>query len=323
MLSALILSMAVTPSFDPTGPKKYPNIYIPADAPYGFLYQPAYDLHIIPRWPAVGYAPKAGDILLLSDTNRFWTTLYRFALTGKPGHAGVIVTMPDGGLGVLEAGYNDTLWTRITPLAYRINQYHGTVWVRQRKVALTPEEDRRLTYFAAVANGGRYAVGQFGLQITPFRNRGPLRTYFVGKPKGLDDRFFCAEETVEALAYAGLIDRRTARPSATFPQDLFYDRSRNLYIDRHPPLAEGWEPPKLWTPLLGSTLTGKARPHPPLPWPGGSAYAVYPLLTGTKEPPTSAIVEYVPGEFRPVTDFQQPPQRIGYFDRPTGLFRRR
>jgi hypothetical protein len=42
---------------------------------------------------------------------------------------------------------------------------------------------------------------------------------------------------VEALVYAGLVDSRTARPKATFAQDMFYDRSRNPYIDRHPPLA--------------------------------------------------------------------------------------
>ena len=60
MLPAIILSLTLTPSFDPTGPKKYPSVYIPAEAPYGYLYQPAYDLVAVPRYPVVTYAPKAG-----------------------------------------------------------------------------------------------------------------------------------------------------------------------------------------------------------------------------------------------------------------------
>ena len=31
--------------------------------------------------------------------------------------------------------------------------------------------------------------------------------------------------------------------AATYAQDLFYDRSRNPYLDRHPPLKAGWAPP--------------------------------------------------------------------------------
>ena len=30
-------------------------------------------------------------MILLSDTNLFWTILYRIALTGKPGHNAVVV----------------------------------------------------------------------------------------------------------------------------------------------------------------------------------------------------------------------------------------
>ena len=50
--------------------------------------------------------------------------------------------MPDGRLGMLEAGFSFTPWTRLTPLDYGINVYAGNVWVRQREVPLTPEEDR-------------------------------------------------------------------------------------------------------------------------------------------------------------------------------------
>lgn len=122
MLSALVLSTALlTPGADPTGPRKYLPVYIPAESPHGYLYQPAFDLRPIVRFPAEQYCPKPGDVLLLSDTDFFWTILYRIAMTGKPGHVGVVVRMPDGRIGVLEAGYNDTTWTRVTPLDYRLN----------------------------------------------------------------------------------------------------------------------------------------------------------------------------------------------------------
>ena len=181
---------------------------------------------------------RPGDILLLSDTNKFWSTLYKIAFTGKPGHAGVVVNMPDGRLGVLEAGYNDTTWTRVTPLDYRINEYHGTVWVRQREVPLTPEQDCRLTEFAVAADGSRYALGRFLLQLTPLRSRAPLRTYCIGGPRGIGQRYFCAEETIEALTYAGLIDPHLARPAATYPQDMFYDRVAEP-VRGPPPAARG------------------------------------------------------------------------------------
>jgi hypothetical protein len=322
MLPAIILSLSVFPSFDPTGPSKYPPVYVPAEAPYGYLYQPAYDLTAIPRDPVVCYDPKPGDILLFSDTDRFWSLMYRIAWTGRPGHTGIVVRMLDGCLGVLEAGYNDTTWTRITPLEYRINEFHGTVWVRQREIPMTPEQDRMLTEFAAAADGGRYAVGRFILQLTQIRSRGPLRTYVLGGPRGMGHRYYCAEETLEALVYIGLLDARTTRPAATYPQDLFYDQSRNLYVDHHPPLLGKWKPPCLWTAIPGSTLTGLGRPRPPSAWPGIGAYAVYPVAAPGEKVPTPIIVGYVPGELRPVEDLQQPPKRIGFFDKPTRLFRR-
>ena len=95
MLPALVLGLLTAPAFDPTGPKNYPPAYIPAEAPFGYLYAPAFDVHPLPRYPIAGYSPKAGDVLLMSDTNRFWTFLHRLALTGKPGHNGIVVTMPE------------------------------------------------------------------------------------------------------------------------------------------------------------------------------------------------------------------------------------
>ena len=110
--------------------------------------------------------------------------------------------------------------------------------------------------------------------------------------------------------------------AATYPQDLFYDRSWNVYLDRHPPLAGGWGPPQLWTPLVGSTRAGKDRPRPPSAWPGVGAYLVHPFPSTRQQAPAPVIVGYVPGELRTIALPEQSPQRVGLFDRPPRLFRR-
>jgi len=323
MFPVVALSLILTPGGDPLGPKKYPPVYIPTEAPFGYLYQPTYDVRIAPREPATLYQPKAGDMLLMSNTTPFWTALYRLAYTGRPGHGGIVVTMANGELGVLEAGFNDTTWTRITPLAYRLAQYPGTIWIRQRLVPLTPEQNARLTEFALVAENTRYATFRFALQITSFSGRGPLRTAVIGGPRGPGHRLFCTEAMLESVVYAGLIDPRFVRPGATYPQDLFYDRSRNPYIDRHPPLAGGWAPPAQWTPVVGWSARGKYVPKPPSPWPAGPAEVIYPVPSDPNNPPTPVIVGNVPGELRPVALVEHPPQWIGLFDRPPLLRRRR
>jgi hypothetical protein len=323
MLPVVALSLVLAPGVDPVGPKKYPPVYIPTEAPFGYIYQPSYDVQLAPREPVCLYQPKAGDILLMSNTTPFWTVLYRLAFTGRPGHGGIIITMADGRLGVLEAGFNDTTWTRITPLAYRLAQYPGSIWIRQRLTPLTPVQDARLTAFALAAQDSRYATGRFALQLTPFTGRGPLRTVCARGPREPGNRLFCSEAILEATVYAGLIDPRTARPGATYPQDLFYDRSRNPYIDRHPPLVDGWAPPAQWTPVAGWSIKGKYVPKPPSPWLGGPADVVYPVDGELNKPPTPVVVGHVPGELHPVALVQQRPERLGLFDRPPLFPRRR
>lgn len=320
MLPALVLSAILALPSDAASS----TTNVLADAPFGYVYQPAFDLQTVPRFPAEPYCPKAGDVLLLSDTDLFWTMLYRFAFTGKPGHAGLVVTMPDGRLGILEAGYDDSIWTRVTSLDYRLSHYLGTVWVRPRLAPLSHEEDRRLTEFAMDSADKKYAWGRFMAQLlVPLRTRGPLRTYVVGRPNGIGHRYQCAEATVEALVYAGLIDARTARPAATFPQDLFYDRSWNRYIDRHPPLAGGWGAPQLWTPVVGYVPQEKGKSRSQSPRSGVRAYEVDPLSPAGQQPATPVVIGNVSGELRPIAIVQQKPQRIGVFDRPPRLFRRR
>ena len=69
----------------------------------------------------------------------------------------------------------------------------------------------------------------------------------MGKPKGPGGRYHCAQAALEGLVYAGLLDPETTRPSATFPRDMFFDRSPIPYIDKHLHLDQGWEVPALWT----------------------------------------------------------------------------
>lgn len=333
MVPTLVLTLSLVPGVDvfggaksdPLGPKAYPPVYVPAEAPSGYLYQPAVDLHPIPRLPAVKYSPKAGDVLLLSDPDPLFNVLYVVARSGKPGHSALVVTMPDGRLGVLESGFSFTPWTRVTPLDYCINVYAGHVWIRQRETPLTVEQDRRLTEFAAMADGREYNLRKFAMQLTLFRSRNPIVTRFAGKPVGPGHEYMCVQIVVEALVYAGLVDYKTTRPEATYAQDLFYDRSRNPYIDRHPPLAgKGWGEPQLWTPLPGLALRGRNRPQPPAPWPGaGGALVINPIPSDGLQPPTPVIVGQVPGETSPTAPVEDPPQRIGFFDRPYRLMSRR
>ena len=49
------------------------------------------------------------------------------------------------------------------------------------------------------------------------------------------------------MVYAGLLDRETARPTATYPRDMFFDHSRIPHIDKHLGLACDWHVPALWT----------------------------------------------------------------------------
>ena len=68
----------------------------------------------------------------------------------------------------------------------------------------------------------------------------------LGGPRGLREDYICSEVVLESLVWAGVLEARTTRPSATFPRDMFFDRSSNLYIHFHSALRCRWEPPALW-----------------------------------------------------------------------------
>lgn len=217
----------------------------------GFLYRPAYSIAQVFRGPPAPYFPQPGDLMFATDNSLFWTVTHNLAGSGRPNHSGVIFARPDGSLAILEAGPYDTLHVRALDLGSHLRGYEqlGPVWIRRRCVPLTCEESARLTAFALAQDGKRFALVRLGGQLTPLRSRGPLRIHFMGKPKGNRAAYFCSELVMEAIVVAGLLDPTTARPAATYPRDMFMDRSPNPYLNRHLKLAPCWDPPARWSSL--------------------------------------------------------------------------
>ncbi|MBM3980192.1 MAG: hypothetical protein FJ304_07880 [Planctomycetes bacterium] len=215
-----------------------------------FLWQPAYEDDHVLRAPVRAYAPQPGDIVLSADGSIFWLAMHNLAGTSHPTHSMIVFQMPDGKMAILEGGPHDTLKCRVLDALPHMASYEkdGRVWVRRRACPLTAEQSARLTEFALAADGRDFAVRRLARQLTPFRTRGPVRTAFLGTPNGLArDAYYCSELVCEACVYAGLLDPRTTRPSATYPRDLFMDRSPNPYLNKHLKLAPAWDPPARWT----------------------------------------------------------------------------
>lgn len=214
-----------------------------------YLYEPQCRVDKCFYGKARPYCPKPGDIMLRTDDSRFWAVTHNWALAFEPHGSGIVVARSNGELGILEAGPNDVLWCEITELLPHLHEYEvaGQVWIRERKTCLTPEQSACLTAFAERQDCKPFALIRMGAQLTPIRTRGPLRTWVVGRPHGDRRRgYFCSELVTEALVAAGLMDRRDARPAATYPHDLFYERSLNPFINRHYHLSCNWEPPARW-----------------------------------------------------------------------------
>ncbi len=215
-----------------------------------FLCQPSYELDYALRGPMRSYTPQPGDIVMAADTSKFWKIMHNLAGTSDPTHSMVVFALPDGKMGILEAGPHDTLKCRTLDALPHMMSYEaeGRVWVRRRPVPLTPEQSARLTEFALATDGRQFALGRLAAQLTAFRTRGPVRTWFIGKPRGIDQKnYFCSELVCESLVYAGVLDPLTTRPSATYPRDLFMDHSPNPFLNRHFKLAPCWDPPARWT----------------------------------------------------------------------------
>jgi len=232
---------------------------VPPGGP-SFLYQPAFAEDQIIRLPAREYQPQPGDIVLSADGSRFWLLMHRLAWTSHPTHSMIAFAMPDGRTALLEGGPHDTAKCRLLEAIPHMASYEaeGRVWVRRRKCPLTPMQSARLTEFCLAANCRDFAMKRLLVQLTPLRTRGPVRTALVGRPQGLDrDSFFCSELVCEALVYAGLMDARTTRPSATFPRDIFFGDSLNPWLHfTLPKLNAAWDAPARWT---GSPIMSEGK----------------------------------------------------------------
>src|SRR5580698_9613242 len=166
-----------------------------------YLFQPAFCEDEVLRYPARPYLPQPGDLMFSADGSHFWLAMHRLAGTSHPTHSAIVFQRTDGRMAILEAGPHDTLRIRTLDAIPHLRSYEeeGRVWIRRRAVPLTPEESAKLTDFALKQDGKRFALFRLGQQLLIIRPRGPVKTYFVGKPGGPEQSsFYCAELVMEA-----------------------------------------------------------------------------------------------------------------------------
>ncbi len=215
----------------------------------GFLCQSAYALDEDLRLPCKKYVPQPGDIYMSTDKSWIINAGHRLALSGQPNHSGIVICLRDGTPAILEAGPFNGLKVEVVDLShdlYKHEERGERVWIRARKTPLDKEQCHELTEWALRQHGKPFAARRMLRQMTPFRTRGPLRTFVMGAPNGERDRYFCAELVMETCVHLGLLASETTRPSATYPEDMFYDRSKNNFLNQYFTLADGWHPPARW-----------------------------------------------------------------------------
>src|SRR5438552_585098 len=133
---------------------------------------------------------------------------------------GIVTRRPDGSLGVLEAGPNDTVKVYIIEVRKRLKEFEGTITMRRCKTTLTKEKSVALTKFAMAQDGKPYAVLRLLLQGTSFRSRGPIRELFLANTYLDRWSWICSELAVAAGTVAGLIDPAIVRANVTYPRDI-------------------------------------------------------------------------------------------------------
>jgi hypothetical protein len=218
-----------------------------AEAEPTFLYSPSFDIDGQPAGNPAAYRPQAGDLFLCTDRIIIFQLGHWLAGSGAPHHSGIVVALADGNMGILEAGPHNSLTVRLIPdFAAHMRSYEEKgekIWIRQRQTPLTSEQSQRLTEFAQGQNGKWFAGLRLVGQLTPFRSRGPLRTRWLGKPHGARSSYFCSELVTESCVAAGVLDKEKARPSATYPRELFFGRSNNPVLNENLEINAGWLPP--------------------------------------------------------------------------------
>jgi hypothetical protein len=185
------------------------------------------------------YVPQPGDIVLYTHNSLRTRCLYLLAHTGKPYHAGIVVSLPDGRPAILEAGPYDYLHVYLMDALPRLRTHEGLIWVRRLRVPLTAEQSARLTTFALQQTGKGFALFRVILEATPFHAHGVLHSRLFGSARIDRHHWFCSELVIAALAAAGVVDPQTVKPNTIYPRDLFYDHPFNL--------KPCWEAPRRWT----------------------------------------------------------------------------
>jgi hypothetical protein len=229
-----------------------------------YLCQPAYVLDDAYRLPMELYTPQPGDIMLTTDKKLIFEVTFRMAFTGHPHHSGIVAARSDGRMAVLESGPHDTLKVELLDALPHLRSYeaYGQVWIRKRRTPLTAAQSATLTRWSERQEKRWFAGLRLCGQLTPFRCRGPIRTQFVGGPHGERSSYFCCELLMESCVAAGLVDPVTTRPSATFPSDVFYDKSVNRWVNQHLNMGADWYPPQRWssTPIARAPSLGAPIP---------------------------------------------------------------
>ena len=145
-----------------------------------YLYQPSFCMDYTLRQPAVPYVPQPGDIFLATACE-IWAKLGHWAARAEaPQHSGIMVALPNGRMGLLEAGPRNTLHCAILDPVPEMQWYtqKDRVWIRRRRIPLTPEQSAQLTNLALAVNGKPFALFRMLGQLTPVRRA--IRCGFSG-----------------------------------------------------------------------------------------------------------------------------------------------
>lgn len=204
--------------------------------PIGYLVEPSPHSQATPR--AAPYQPRAGDIILYDDFNRFYKIVFPLAGTSAPSHVAIVIERPNGTPALLELTGPRMMTAKVCVIDIepRISKYPGDVMIRRLRHPLTADQSHELTRFAETESGKSFALGRIILQATPFCPRTGLRKELFGKTHSSRNRWFCSELVVAACASARVLDGKRCYANATYPRDLAYDETFDLSGLYHPPI---------------------------------------------------------------------------------------
>jgi hypothetical protein len=198
----------------------------------------------VPNALATVYVPQEGDLVLFDDRSPTWLKLYHMVGSDVPDHSGIVFRLPDGRLALLESAPDDGklagMYVRLLHVLSRLHQFQGTIYVRQVRTPLNPEQSASLTEFALAQEGKRYAICRMLLQATPFRCRTGWRAKLFAKTDLNRSSWLCSELVVAAGTAAGLFDPNVVHANNIYPRDMLYDD--------HYDLSQTWHTAQIWSP---------------------------------------------------------------------------